>query len=656
MVRLFIAVAVLCSFAVATASRSEPSVEAYAKLPAVEQISLAPSGQRYAFITVVDDARKLIAVSADGKTPLFATDIGADKVSDLQWAGDDHLLVTIRHTSVLPQTFEVSRWEFSTVLSINLATRTAFVVFGRHRELDSTVHGFYGTAKIDDHWYGYFSGSRFFGMGDSFHPTEGPDLYRVDLDSGDVDMVAEGTGRGDDWLVSRAGRILAHSTYREDTGAWQVLSGDPGSRELASGISKMKEVDLIGQSGTPDRIVVRVPSDTGARFQELKLAGDNAANSPLDLPTDTLIIDPSSGLWVGYAPRGDNPTPEFFAPAAEARSRAAIKAFPGLSVGLLGFTSDLGRMIVRTSGTGDSGTFWLVDIGTGQADPIGYEYPAVKPADVGPVEMVTWKAADGLELHGVLELPVDRAPKNLPVIVLPHIDMSARDYPVFWWWSQLFVSRGYAVLRPNVRGSIGYGDAFREERLGQWGHKMQTDLSDGLVALADRGIVDPKRACIVGWGDGGYAAQAGVTLQHGVYRCAVSVGGMSDPGALLAYFHNVRAGKDGAWQRELRARLGVKSDRDAELAAISPIAHAGEADAPMLLIHGDDDINVPIEQSRSMERALKSHGKPVEFVALPNADRWFSRDDVRVAMAQAALNFVLKANPPALALGAQAEK
>jgi len=86
----------------------------------------------------------------------------------------------------------------------------------------------------------------------------------------------------------------------------------------------------------------------------------------------------------------------------------------------------------------------------------------------------------------------------------------------------------YAVFQPNYRGSSGYGVEFRNAGLGQWGRKMQTDISDGVADLAKKGVIDPKRACIVGASYGGYAALAGVTVQQGLYRCAVSVAGVSD--------------------------------------------------------------------------------------------------------------------------------
>ena len=231
-------------------------------------------------------------------------------------------------------------------------------------------------------------------------------------------------------------------------------------------------------------------------------------------------------------------------------------------------------------------------------------------------------------------------------MVLPHGGPEERDYPGFDWWAQAYASRGYAVFQPNFRGSGDYGVELRNAGFGEWGRKMQTDISDGIAELAKRGVVDPKRACIVGGSYGGYAALAGVTVQHGLYRCAVSVAGISDLAGMLVYQHKLAAGPTSAALRYWRAFMGVDNSSDNRLAAISPAALADKADAPILLIHGKDDTVVPIDQSETMESALKRAGKPVELVEMKNEDHWLSREETRIEMLKAAVAFVEKYNPP----------
>ena len=147
----------------------------------------------------------------------------------------------------------------------------------------------------------------------------------------------------------------------------------------------------------------------------------------------------------------------------------------------------------------------------------------------------------------------------------------------------------------------------------------------------------------MGWSYGGYAALAGVTLQHGLYRCAVSMAGVSDLPRMYVYLGN-EDGPDTASTRFWKSFLGDRSRwRD-----VSPAHLAARADAPILLIHGKDDTVVPIDQCDAMERALKAAGKPVERLTLAGADHWLLHEDTRVAMLKASVAFVEKYNPPDL--------
>jgi dipeptidyl aminopeptidase/acylaminoacyl peptidase len=196
------------------------------------------------------------------------------------------------------------------------------------------------------------------------------------------------------------------------------------------------------------------------------------------------------------------------------------------------------------------------------------------------------------------------------------------------------------VLQPNYRGS-NIDASFLAKGYGQWGRKMQSDLSDGVRYLAREGIVDPARVCIVGSSYGGYAALAGVSLESGVYRCAVSVAGISDLRRMLQ-------GVQGAAlaQRDWNRFIGVSGPSDPALDAISPIRHVGAVDVPVLLIHGRDDTVVPFEQSERMYDALRKAHKEVALVQLKHEDHWLSRSETRLQMLQASVAFLRAHNPP----------
>jgi dipeptidyl aminopeptidase/acylaminoacyl peptidase len=155
-------------------------------------------------------------------------------------------------------------------------------------------------------------------------------------------------------------------------------------------------------------------------------------------------------------------------------------------------------------------------------------------------------------------------------------------------------------------------------------------------------MIDPKRVCIVGASYGGYAALAGVTLETGVYRCAVSIAGPADLGRMVstADYESVVARR--YWDRF----MGSTGPGDPHLRDISPASHADRVTVPVLLIHGQDDTVVPFEQSQLMADALRRAGKPVEFVVLKSEDHWLSRGETRLQMLQATMDFVEKNNPP----------
>jgi dipeptidyl aminopeptidase/acylaminoacyl peptidase len=260
------------------------------------------------------------------------------------------------------------------------------------------------------------------------------------------------------------------------------------------------------------------------------------------------------------------------------------------------------------------------------------------------VQRVNYEAADGLKIPAYLTLPGGREPKALPLVVLAHGGPAVRDTAEFDWWPQALAGQGYAVLQANYRGS-SLDSQFEAKGFGEWGRKMQTDLSDGVRYLAREGIVDPKRVCIVGASYGGYAALAGATLDPGVYRCAVSVSGISDVKRWLE------------WEAEEHPRvkvalrywdrfLGVSGPRDPIVETISPVKHVASVSIPVLLIHGRDDTVVPYEQSSLMYDALRHAGKSVELVPLKHEDHWLSQSETRRQMLESSVAFLRTHNPP----------
>lgn len=639
--RLLRAVLLIVGAVAATPSvQAVPSLEVYGRLPETELAAMSPSGKRIALVATVKDQRRLIVLE-DGKV-ILSSPFGDQKVRTLDWAGEDKVLMRVSRTEGIGMEFYSRTTEVFSMIVVPIGKGPIWAVFERDKEVFAGVHGFYGLSGDGDR-YGYFGGVEASYERDGVHVKDGRrSLYRVDLLTGSKAIIArqpEFAGR--DWQLGPDGRIVATLDYLSERGAWEIRT--PDRKLLASGNTPSGDISIIGLGRTPGTLAyyIRMKDEEAAKLMEVPAAGGTPVEILSDERVRDYIVDPRSQRLIGYVTGDGNSTEiRLFDPQQQKIMAATAKAFPGLSVSLKGWNQAFDRLLVRTSGSKDAGTWWLVDRTARSANVISLAY-AIEPEDVGPISVFDYKAGDGLAMSGVLTLPPDRPARNLPVILLPHGGPQSQDDPEFDWWAQAFASRGYAVFQPNFRGSTGFGRDFQRAGWGEWGRKMQSDISDGLTALAKQGIVNPKRACIMGGSYGGYAALAGVTLQQGFYRCAVSVAGVGDV-AKLVDTGRWESGDNAFTGRFYRQQIGTGRN----LSQISPVNFAAKADAPILLIHGIDDIIVPFDQSKDMAAALTRAGKPFEFVRLDGEDHWLSRGTTRLAMLKAAAAFIEKHNPP----------
>ncbi|MEO8113671.1 MAG: S9 family peptidase, partial [Phenylobacterium sp.] len=468
-------------------------------------------------------------------------------------------------------------------------------------------------------------------------------VFRINLDRDTSKLVEAGSNDTRDWLVGRDGEVLAQTLYNQKSGRWALKLKSGGRWRDNRVLSSLAErPDLVGLGRDGRSVLMREPTEDSTVLREV--SPDGVWGEPLEVAHEgSAIFDPQGHQLIGdCALVEEEQHCTFFDPHDQKVWLAVQKAYPGQRVGLVSWTNDRQKIVVLVDSPEDGPAYALVDLGTRKGTWLGGQYEALKPDDIAPVKAIRFKAKDGLELSGYLTLPRGAAPKNLPLVVFPHGGPAARDEPGFDWWAQAMASRGYAVLQVNFRGSDGFGWDFLKAGFGQWGRKMQTDLSDGVRHLAAEGTIDPKRVCIVGASYGGYAAMAGPTLDPGVYRCAAAYAGLSD----MRRFVTWSRGQDGlAAQRWWTRFMGAENAKDPSLSEISPAKHADRVNVPMLLIHGKDDTTVPLEQSRIMADALKAAGKPVELVVLDSTDHWLSRGDTRLSMLQAVVAFLEKNNP-----------
>jgi dipeptidyl aminopeptidase/acylaminoacyl peptidase len=616
-------------------------LEVYGRLPHMEDVALSPDGTRIAFVRTEGDTRVVSVVSLAKHEMLGGLRIGDDKVRRIAWA-DDHNLMIVTSATALPAGFSNMQHEWTLLQVFDVDThKVRLVPSGLHLQdlnMLNVLFGYPMARNVGGHTVLFVPGMCVL---DSVDPV----LFSVDLDTGSEKMIRLGSERTRDWLVDEAGEVAAQEEYDQRSQRWSVLIPRDGKlKEVASGHEAIDIPELIGFGPDPGTLLMQTMENGEPTWRLLSL-GDGTLGPPMEQSKklEAPIEDRRSHRMIGGVYIDDTAHYVFFDPLLQRRWDAIVRAFPNERVHLVSASADFGRIVLRVDGPVNGYNYELVDMNRHAADVIGAVYEGVKlPLEV---RRITYPAADGVQIPAYLTLPRDRPASKLPLVVLPHGGPEARDTADFDWWSQALADQGYAVLRPNYRGS-SIDHAFVEAGFGQWGRKMQTDLSDGVRYLAAQGIVDPARVCIVGASYGGYAALAGVTLDPGVYRCAIAVAGLSDLKRMLVWVDENNMGRANIAQRYWDRFMGVKGPDDPALDAISPIKHLDAVNVPVLLIHGKDDTVVPYEQSQFFYDALRRANKPVSLVTLKHEDHWLSRSETRLQMLQTTVAFLRANNPP----------
>ncbi len=630
--------ALLCGTAQAAA---KPDLAIYGQLPSVESVEISPDGTKLAFVATNGDER-FVVIRQIGGSILKTIYAGAMKLRGVEWAGRDHLLVVSSRTAEVRGVLGRSR-EYLMALDYNVATGQQTGLLRNQAESMNVILDWPMVRMIDGRPFAFVEGVHF--VNNYGRNT----LYRIDLDKQTTRMLDFGSENDTDgWLVDASGQAVAQSLYNQNSGRWGLkIRTGMNWRKVDEAQAPMGSYGLSGFGRDGQTILVwRTDEKNNDLLREYRADGQRA-DLPSDIDLSGLIHDPQTlALLGGYKLKGDDLNYTFFDPEAQKTWNAVVKAFGSERISLSSWSQNRRKVVVLADSATEGPAYALVDLDARKAEFLVQVYKNLAPELISPVRSIKYKAADGLEISGYLTLPRGKDPKNLPLIVLPHGGPEGRDAPGFDWWSQALASRGYAVLQPNFRGSEGFGWDFVRAGFGEWGKKMQTDLSDGVHWLAKEGTIDPKRVCIVGASYGGYAALAGATLDRGVYRCAVSVAGPSDLKKMLLSVREAHNGEASSSQRYWLRFMGAEGIKDPDLAALSPAKLADKVEIPLLLIHGKDDTVVRYDQSQTMADAMKKAGKPVSFVTLDGEDHWLSRGATRLKMLTETVAFVENNNPP----------
>ncbi len=613
-----------CSVVVLLASLSsvakELPVESFSQLPSNTRPNLSPNGSKIAYISNFLSPEIAVLTTFDlttgKKQYVVQSDNEEIKVNWFTWANEKTLIVSLRFASKRGRT-DVTE---TRLLAIDIDGEKPV-----QRPLIKPRTGIYGNQHI----------SQFQDDVISFLPNEPdyilialdlevanlPDVYKLNINTGNKSRISRGKMSVRDWMADRQGNLRLGEALNYKTGeaSIRVRIGDDDTWH------KMFEYNALEESGINPLGFAKDPNIL--YYSQYK--GDKKALYKIDLTSKeselvfedenydvdgSLIYSRKTNDVIGIYHSHNDDGRVYWDDSRIKFQNALNKALPESDVYLVDFSRDENIYLLYTENDFTPGRYFLGDRKNSSLTPILSQYPNLVPEVLTEHKFVTYTARDGTELEGYLTLPLG-AEGPVATILHPHGGPGAREYDGFDYWTSFFANRGYAVFRPNFRGSTGYGYEFAQSQMKGWGLTMQDDLTDAANWLVAQNIALKDKMCIVGASYGGYAAAMAAVKTPDLFKCAISFAGVTDLKKLVS-----------TSRRYLNSKFVKKQigDDSADLKSRSPAYHADKVKIPMLFIHGEDDRVVDIVQSEIMVEELEDLDKDVEFIELENGDHYLS--------------------------------
>jgi len=614
---------------------SELTYADYAKLPEKSMVVISPSATKLAYRQVNNDQDLLIVIDLDKGKLIRAVSIGEINPDNVYFIDDNRLiLVASKNTRLIGYR---GRHDMSVAFSLNLET-------GDMHQLMTAGYGLYEGQTSLGSVVGVSEDRRYTYM-PAWQSESRYSLFKVDLTKRKKPRVYnKGTHDSVDFFVGNNGKLLARERFSNKKNRHMLEARiDDSWVNIFEEETEIRHVSFVGV--TPDRkslVMIRQDNEHGRwAYYTISLANGDIS-SPLfsreDRDVETVLTDINRVVY-GVRYSGFKPSYEFFDEKLNKRMRGIDTVLPGMALTINDYTPDWSSIIFHMSGQGSSGQF--IRYQKGQLDLVAHARPEIKSKDVNQVLETFYKARDGLNIPTLLTLPKGKPINNLPAILLPHGGPELYDKIEFDWLAQYFASQGYLVIQPQFRGSKGFGSKHLNKGRGEWGRKMQDDLSDAITTLAKAGKIDANRVCIVGASYGGYAALAGAAFTPDLYKCVVAINGVADIPSMLSadrrkygYDHWVVS----YWDRV----ISNGNLEENHLEKISPINAVNSINAPVLLIHGEHDMVVPFHQSEDMFDEMEDAKKQVTFIELKNGNHHLSNAKNRAKALEAIDTFVKK--------------
>ena len=454
------------------------------------------------------------------------------------------------------------------------------------------------------------------------------DVYRLNVNSGDLEMIAENPGNISGWVTDNDGKLRLATT--SDGVNTSLLYRENESGEFKSILTTNFKETVAPLYFTFDNKELYVASNRGrdktAIFKfDLNTAKEGEMifeNSEVDVYG--LMRSKKRKVITGVSYTTDKRQMQFFDEWRENLQATLEGKLKGVEVAISQFSKDETKAIVVTYSDRSRGTYYYYDINADELVKLAELSPWLDENDMAEMQSISYKSRDGITINGYLTLPKNyKKGDKLPIVVNPHGGPWARDNWGFDPQVQFLANRGYGVLQMNFRGSTGYGKEFWQISFKQWGKTMQDDISDGVLWLIDEGIADSERIAIYGASYGGYATLAGLTFTPDLYACGVDYVGVSNIFTLLETLPPY-------WELGRQMMYEMIGDPETEkdlLKAASPLFHVDKIKAPLFVAQGANDPRVKQAEADQIVEALKSRGIDVPYMLKEDEGHGFYNEE-----------------------------
>ena len=602
-----------------TLSKELP-VEHFSQLPSFIRPSLSPSGNKIAYIRNFQSPEIALLTTVDlltgKKQHIVKSDNEERKIRWFTWVNEKTLLVSI--------VFAAKRYRTDTTETRLLAVDIDGDI-PVQRQVVKTKRGMYDDGHV----------SQFQDSVVSFLPYDPehvlieldldvanlPSVYKVNVSTGRKSRITKGKMSVRSWMADRQGnlRLGEALSYKTGEAAIRVRIGNDKKWYKMFEFNALEEPGItpLGFAKDPNILYYNAYQNDKKALFKIHLPSKETTLVFYDDDHDvdgSLIYSKKTNDVIGIYHSNSEDGRIYWDESIIDFQTSLNKALPDSDVYLVDFSLDENIYLLYTENDYTPGLYYLGNRKDKSVTPVFEQYPALVPEVLTEHTFVTYTARDGTELEGYLTLPLDVV-GPVPTILHPHGGPGARESDGFDYWTSFFANRGYAVFRPNFRGSTGYGYAFAQSQMKGWGLIMQDDLTDAANWLVDQKIAKADAMCIVGASYGGYAAAMAAVKTPELFQCAVSFAGVTNLKQLVIRSRKYTNNKF------VKNQMGDDSN---DLKARSPYYQAQKVKIPMLFLHGEDDRVVDVEQSRMMVEELQDLDKWVKYVEFENGDHYLS--------------------------------